>query len=75
MTLRPWFRNGYFGIRPINPTGWLFGAAAGFGFCAFFLAGVALTEINKALALVLIPLFAWLAFRLNTIVANRTRND
>ena len=75
MTLRPWFRNSYFGIRPINRFGWLFGTAVGIGLSAFFLVGVFLTEINKALALILIPLFAWLAFRLNTIAANRTRND
>lgn len=74
--MEPWFRHhNYFGYWPINRKGWAFNACIGFAAAVFLLIGVFLTSLNMWLAVILIPLFAFAAFRLNAIIDNRTRKS
>ena len=72
--MEPWFRHhNYFGYWPINRKGWAFNAAVGVAGSIFLLICVVLTSLNIWLATILIPVFAFAAFRLNAIIDNRTR--
>lgn len=73
--MEPWFRNTWHGYWPINRYGWLFNGALFVGGAAFFLVCLYLTSLNTLLALPLIPLFAFGAFKANAIIDNRTRKD
>lgn len=70
----PWFRrHNYFGYWPINQKGWVFNAAFSVAASVFLLICVFLTSLYLWLAVILIPVFAFSAFRLNAIIDNRTR--
>ena len=72
--MEPWFRHhDYFGYWPINRKGWAFNAILSVVAPAFLMLCVFMTSLNVWLAAILIPVFAFSAFRLNAIIDNRTR--